>query len=115
MCSPKIQTGVRGLSTRPHPDSEGFEPPAISAEIMPKTYPETSWINPKIEIRSSSIHGQGMFTQAGFEAGEIVAISGGVSGTKQEAEQEFLEWEAIRAGPADLDLCQRPPVLPRHS
>ena len=57
---------------------------------MPVTYPEDTWINSQIEIRSSSVHGRGMFARTQLEAGEIVAIWGGVSGTEQEAEQAKL-------------------------
>ena len=50
-------------------------------------YPENHWINPKIETRRSSVDGRGMFAEAQFNDGDIVVVWGGVSGTKEEAEQ----------------------------
>ena len=44
---------------------------------MPNEYPRESWINPKIEIESSPLHGKGMFAKAPIDAGEIVVIWGG--------------------------------------
>ena len=69
---------------------------------MPVTYPEDSWINPKCEIRSSSIHGRGMFTQARFEAGDVVAIWGRMSGTKQQAGQAREQGKVVMQLDDDL-------------
>jgi SET domain-containing protein len=40
-------------------------------------YPPTDWIDPRIEIRASPIHGQGMFAKAPIQPGETVTIWGG--------------------------------------
>ena len=42
-----------------------------------KTYRPTDWIDPRIEVRPSSIHGQGMFATAPIEQGQVVTIWGG--------------------------------------
>jgi hypothetical protein len=36
-----------------------------------------SWLSPKTEVRSSPIHGRGLFAAAAIAAGEIVAVKGG--------------------------------------
>ena len=43
----------------------------------PKTYRPTDWIDPRIEIRSSPVHGKGMFAATPIKAGKVVNIWGG--------------------------------------
>jgi SET domain-containing protein len=52
-----------------------------------KKYRETPWMNPKVEIRPSPIHGRGMFPNAPITKGEVVAIWGGNFVSKDEAEE----------------------------
>jgi hypothetical protein len=42
-----------------------------------KKYAWNSWIDPRLEIRASNIHGQGSFARTQIKAGEIVTIWGG--------------------------------------
>ncbi len=54
---------------------------------MKKEYRKEPWMNPKVEIRSSPIHGKGMFAKAPIDKGEIVAIWGGNYVSKESAEE----------------------------
>jgi len=49
--------------------------------------PQEDWINPKIEVRKSSLGGNGMFAKEKIEEGEIVVIWGGT------AQNVFIEEE----------------------
>jgi hypothetical protein len=40
-------------------------------------YPQTDWIDPRIEVRPSPLHGKGMFAKAAIARGEVVTIWGG--------------------------------------
>ena len=46
-------------------------------EAAPQHYRANDWIDPRIEIRSSPIHGHGMFAKTRIGAGEVVTIWGG--------------------------------------
>ena len=52
-----------------------------------KKYRREPWINPKVEIRQSLIHGKGIFAIAPFAIGERVVIWGGTFVSKMEAEE----------------------------
>jgi uncharacterized protein len=73
----------------------------------------TSWYDPRVEIRPSSIQGGGMFARAQFQPGEIVAIVGGtlMTGAEFAAYLASVErWNAHQIG-EDLhlvDLIQTP-------
>lgn len=41
-----------------------------------KKYRKKSWINPRIEIKSSPLHGKGRFAVAPIKKGEVVVIWG---------------------------------------
>ena len=61
-----------------------------------KEYRPTDWIDPRIEIRQSPIHGKGMFATAPIKQGEVVNIWGG---TLLLTEEDFRgrgveEWRA---------------------
>jgi uncharacterized protein len=83
------------------------------AEGKDAKYPETSWYDPRVEIRPSSIQGGGMFARAPFHLGETVAIVGGTPMTdaKFSAYLQGVErWNAHQIG-EDLhliDLIQTP-------
>ena len=40
-------------------------------------FPERSWLDPRVEVRSSDIEGRGLFATAPIAAGETVAVIGG--------------------------------------
>src|ERR1051326_6068707 len=42
-----------------------------------KRYPSKTWIDPRIEIRTSPLEGRGMFATAPIQAGEKVVVFGG--------------------------------------
>lgn len=49
-----------------------------------RSYRETSWYDPRVEIRPSTIQGGGMFARAPIAVGEVVAIVGGTVMTEVE-------------------------------
>lgn len=93
-------------------DEEGYATqhvlaPRRAGEALPNTQPEaqmketrdyrpTEWIDPRIEIRPSPIHGKGMFATAPIKAGEIVNIWGGTLLLTQEdiEGEKASEWKA---------------------
>ena len=56
---------------------------------MIRHYRRKPWLNPKVEVRSSPIHGKGMFAIARILQGEIVAIWGGNYASKEKAEKQI--------------------------
>ena len=40
-------------------------------------YRETTWLNPKVEVRDSTIEGRGLFALQDIEPGEVIIIMGG--------------------------------------
>jgi len=79
-------------------------------------YLPTSWYDPRLEIRPSSIQGGGMFARAPFQPGETVAIVGGTLMTGAEFAAYLTgaeRWNAHQIG-EDLhlvDLIQTPDVV----
>jgi hypothetical protein len=79
-------------------------------------YLPTSWYDPRVEIRPSSIRGGGMFAHAPFASGETVAVVGGtpMTGATFAAYLHGVErWNAHQIG-EDLhlvDLIQTPDVV----
>ena len=59
-------------------------------------YRATEWIDPRVEIRQSPIHGKGMFASAPIKQGEIVNIWGGTLLLTEEdiAGDRAKEWRA---------------------
>ncbi|NHJ33725.1 MAG: SET domain-containing protein, partial [Asgard group archaeon] len=53
-----------------------------------REYLKESWLDPRIEIRTSSIHEKGMFAVETIKKGEVVVIWGGRFVNKDEAEKE---------------------------
>jgi hypothetical protein len=66
------------------------------------TIPPTSWIDPRIEVRASSIQGRGMFATQPIRAGEVVIIWGGVVFTR--AEIAAGRAQVFTVAPLDDDL-----------
>lgn len=44
---------------------------------MPRAYRPESWLDPRLEVRSSPIHGRGTFARTGIRGGEVVIVWGG--------------------------------------
>jgi SET domain-containing protein len=42
-----------------------------------RRYPAMSWLDPRIEVRSSAIEGKGLFAKEPIKAGEVVLVCGG--------------------------------------
>ena len=51
-------------------------------------YPKKSWLNPKVELNSSKIHGRGMFAKYTINKNEIVMIWGGEYFNKRSIESK---------------------------
>ncbi len=51
---------------------------------MSKKYLVDSWINPKVDIRSSPLQGKGMFAKEPIKKGEVIVIWGGDYTTDEE-------------------------------
>jgi hypothetical protein len=79
-------------------------------------YLPTSWYDPHVEIRPSSIQGGGLFARAPFQPGETIAIVGGTLMTGAEFAAYLIgveRWNAHQIG-EDLhlvDLIQTPDVV----
>jgi SET domain-containing protein len=67
-----------------------------------KNYLKESWLDSRIEIRSSSFHGKGMFALEDIKKGEIVVIWGGVFVTSKEAEIAVTEGKIVMQLDDDL-------------
>lgn len=52
---------------------------------MEDTYRKEPWLDPRVKLGRSPVHGQGMFTTALIDVGEVVAVWGGTFATTQEA------------------------------
>jgi len=57
---------------------------------MPRRYRRESWIDPRLELDDSAIHGLGVFARESISTGEVVIVWGGV----------LMNEEDIRAGRA---------------
>jgi hypothetical protein len=64
-------------------------------------YLSTTWYDPRVEVRPSSIHGLGMFARQPIQAGDVVVRLGGTVMT-QEAFQAFIltvpRYNAVQIG-----------------
>ena len=61
-----------------------------------KAYRDQDWMSPKVEIRSSAIHGKGMFAVAALAQDEVVAVWGGRFVSRGDAEQARLAGKAVQ-------------------
>jgi SET domain-containing protein len=68
-----------------------------------------SYISPKAEVRSSPIHGRGLFAVGEFQAGEIVCVKGGYIFTRA-----ALDEIAPVLGPAEIQIADDLFIGPRH-
>ena len=50
-----------------------------------------SWIDPRIKLKSSQIHGSGIFTNKVIREGELVIIWGGIAYTKEEIRSDGVK------------------------
>ena len=53
-------------------------------------YPTEDWVSPKIEVRTSPMHGSGMFAKSPITPGEEVVVWGGTFVETEEAERPEL-------------------------
>jgi len=76
-----IQPGSWGLAgeaiRRISPAETIWIPASTGDNQLKKPIPPTSWVSPKMEMRDSPIHGQGLFARAALEKNEVVLIWGG--------------------------------------
>jgi len=56
-----------------------------------KPYPKDSWIDPRIEIRTTASMGKGMFAHEPIRAGECVIIWGGTVFTEEERKRGLIK------------------------
>ncbi len=47
-------------------------------------YPEKDWLDPRLELRQSSIHGKGLFASQPFRVVEVVMVFGGTLFSKED-------------------------------
>jgi uncharacterized protein len=71
-----------------------------------KKYRRKPWLNPKVEIGESGIHGKGMFANDSFAKGEIVAIWGGEYVSKRDADQAKKKNPGLRLQQIDDDVFE---------
>ncbi|MBV9790828.1 MAG: SET domain-containing protein-lysine N-methyltransferase [Chloroflexi bacterium] len=69
-----------------------------------RSYPEQSWFDPRLEKRSSPIHGTGIFATQFIRAGERIAIPGGIVVTSQDKAAGNVKLDPTKAyNEAQLD------------
>ena len=77
---------------------------------MPDPSIPLSYLSPKAAVKSSLIHGRGLFAIGEFQPGEIVCVKGGyVFG------RETLEEIAPTLGPAEIQIADGLFIGPRHA
>jgi hypothetical protein len=65
-----------------------------------KHYGATTWLNPKIEVRSSAIEGLGLFAKEDIHEGESIVVMGGQVLTDEEFKSlELTKYSAARHRP----------------
>jgi hypothetical protein len=69
-----------------------------------------SYLSPKAAVKSSSIHGRGLFAVGEFRPGEIVCVKGGYIFTRT-----ALGEIAPALGPAEIQIADDLFIGPRHS
>jgi len=67
-------------------------------------YRRTSWLNPRVEVRPSRIQGQGLFAREMIDAGEVVAIMGGVPITTAQLDTIAATGESYSCAAIDEDV-----------
>ena len=72
--------------------------------------PDLTYRSPKTEVRSSPIHGTGLFARDAIAAGEIVAVKGGHILTE-------AQWVALahELGPAEIQIAEDLFIAPVHA
>ncbi len=71
-------------------------------------YRRTSWLDPRIEVRSSRIEGRGLFAREPIHAGEVVAVMGGIPITTAQLAEIIATGKAYSCAAIgeDLNLLQ---------
>ncbi len=67
-------------------------------------YRRTSWLDSRLEVRSSSIEGQGLFAREVIHAGEAVVVKGGVPITTAQLEEIIAAGGAYSCAAIGEDL-----------
>lgn len=62
-----------------------------------KSYRPKSWIDPRVEVRSSAIQGKGMFARERIKKGKVVVIWGGVLMTEKDVQAGKARRHSIAA------------------
>ena len=62
---------------------------------MTKKYNPKSWVDPRIELSSSSIEGKGIFTREPIKKDEVVIIFGGTMFTESDVKSGKVEWHSV--------------------
>lgn len=62
----------------------------------PRKYRKESWVSPKVEERSSSLHRRGLFAKEGIKQDEVVVIWGGDFVSAEEAKQARRAGKAVQ-------------------
>lgn len=73
---------------------------------MRTRYRKEPWLNPKVEVRSSGIHGKGIFAKEPLSQGETVAIWGGNYVSKFEADRAKTSNPDLRIRQIDDDVFE---------
>lgn len=69
-----------------------------------------SYLSPKAQVKSSPIHGRGLFAIGEFRRGEIVCVKGGYIFTRAD-----LNEIAPTLGPAEIQIADNLFIGPRHA
>jgi hypothetical protein len=75
--------------------------------MAPRTYRADSWIDPRVGVRASSLHGRGVFATEGIGAGEAVVIWGGTVFTEEEVRAGRVRRGSVSAIDEGLYLAGR--------
>jgi len=73
-----------------------------------RAYRPSSWIDPRVEVRPSPLHGKGLFAAASIRRGETVVIWGGVVLTQEEVDAGRYEPGTLGAIGEGLYMAGRP-------
>ncbi len=67
----------------------------MARRLDTQSYELESWIDPRLEVGASDIHGVGLLARATIQAGEVVVVWGGYLFTTPEIEQGLARLDSI--------------------
>ena len=76
--------------------------------MMQEKYDREPWIHPDVELRSSRVHGRGMFAKSTLETSEVVVVWGGTFVTLGEAERAMAQGKIFMQLDDDLYSIEEP-------